>query len=117
MTIGTKITSFLTGKLVGKDIFGNRYYVEKRQPKSGKVKRWVIYSGMAEASKVPPLWHAWLHYMTNELPTEMNAPHYFWQKEHQPNLTGTSAAYKPKGHLEAGGKRTSSSSDYDAWKP
>lgn len=107
----------MRGKLVGKDIFGNKYYVEKRNPKAGKAKRWVMYNGLAEASKVPPLWHAWLHYITDELPNEMNAPTYFWQKEHQPNLTGTSFAYKPKGHLEACGKRAQSSSDYDAWQP
>ncbi len=117
MTIGTKITTLLKGKLVGKDMFGNRYYVEKRVAKTAKSKRWVMYSGLAEASKVPPMWHAWLHHMVDELPDETQTPHYEWQKEHQPNLTGTSFAYKPKGHLAAGGKRAASVADYEPWTP
>ena len=39
------------------DEFGNRYY----QNKDGS-RRWVIYNGTVEASRVPPDWHGWLHH-------------------------------------------------------
>ena len=45
-TLGTRIQIFFFGKLVGKDHLGNKYY----QSKSGK--RWVIYNGEIEASKI-----------------------------------------------------------------
>jgi NADH:ubiquinone oxidoreductase subunit len=117
MTIGTWLHTKLSGQRVGKDAFGNAYYVSRKATKTGKPKRWVMYHGMAEPSKVPPMWHAWLHYMTDVLPTESTAPSYHWQKEHVPNLTGTKHAYKPKGDLSAGGRRDASTSDYSAWNP
>ena len=59
-----------------------------RSQKAGrKRKRWVIYNGIVEASKVPAEWHAWLHY-TAEAPLS-TANEFEWQKEHLPNLTGT----------------------------
>jgi NADH:ubiquinone oxidoreductase subunit len=117
MTLGTWLHTKIHGKFVGKDNFGNAYYVARRAPKYGKAKRWVLYHGMPEASKVPPMWHAWLHYMTDTLPLDMDVPTYGWQKEHLPNLTGTRHAYKPKGDLASGGMRDASTSDYDAWNP
>ena len=36
-------------------------------------RRWVIYNGYAEASKVPPDWHGWLHYTFDEPPTDRAA--------------------------------------------
>lgn len=47
--IGTKLYTWWKGESVGKDQFGNRYFREK-----GGRKRWVIYNGAPEASKVPP---------------------------------------------------------------
>ena len=44
-TFGTFLKTFFTGKYVGKDIYGNKYYKNK----SGK--RWVIYSDEIEATK------------------------------------------------------------------
>ncbi len=118
MTIGTWLHTKLNGQYLGKDAFGNRYYTSRKTPATGRKKRWVMYHGMAEPSKVPPLWHAWLHYMVDTLPTEgAGAPAYSWQKEHVPNLTGTIHAYKPKGDLAAGGARDASTSDYLAWTP
>ena len=62
-TLGTKLFTRRHGRLVGEDEWGNTYY-EQREGKGplGKPRRWVIYNGVAEASKVPPEWHAWLHY-------------------------------------------------------
>ncbi len=112
---GTKLFTWWKGELVGSDGFGNRYF----RTKSGAVKkRWVIYNGKAEASKVPPEWHGWLHHQTDAVPDNAT-PSYRrpWQKEHVPNLTGTNAAYRPPGHLLAGGKRDGATGDYEAWTP
>lgn len=117
MTITTRLFSWFNGKLIGHDQFGNQYFTEKKTPKDRKAKRWVIYKGMAEPTKVPPQWHGWLHYTVDTPPTERSAPPYAWEKMHMPNLTGTSAAYVPPGHLSKGGKRDVSTSDYEAWKP
>jgi len=73
-------------QLMGTDSFGNTYYQHKKR-------RWVLYQGLEEGSKVPPLWHGWLHKTTNAVPREAAA--YPWQKPHQPNLTGTPHAYVP----------------------
>ncbi len=98
-------------------MFGNRYYEERRPKKGRRQKRWVMYQGIPEPSKVPPLWHAWLHYMVDALPGDMGIPTYDWQKDHVPNLTGTANAYKPRGYLGSTSQRDPSTSDYDAWTP
>ena len=54
-TLGTRIQTFLYGKYTGKDSSGNKYY----QSKSGK--RWVIYNGEVEASKIPDEWLSLIH--------------------------------------------------------
>jgi NADH:ubiquinone oxidoreductase subunit len=40
-----------------------------------------------------------------------------WQKPHQPNLTGTTEAFRPAGHLLEGGQRAKGTGDYEAWHP
>ena len=42
---------------VGIDSFCNKYYESK---KGKKKKRFVIYNGIDETSRVPARWHAWL---------------------------------------------------------
>ncbi len=117
MYIGTLINTWLNGELVGTDEFGNRYYRSKGSKLHGRERRWCLYKGRSEASKVPPEWHAWLHHTVDEPLTEIAAQARFWQKEHQPNLTGTAAAYRPKGHAYVGGDRAPATGDYEAWKP
>jgi len=116
-TLGTRLHTMLYGKHVGTDVFGNRYYTERRAAKDRRTRRWVVYKGLAEASKVPALWHGWLHYTMDALPQELSTPSYDWQKEHIPNLTGTAGAYVPPGHIHRGAKRDASTSDYEAWTP
>jgi NADH:ubiquinone oxidoreductase subunit len=115
MTIGTRLFTKLRGREVGRDRFGNVYY-EERSPRPGmRRRRWVIYARTADASTVPPEWHAWLHYTTDApLPEEKR---YWWQKEHQPNLSGTPAAYHPPGHDLEGGRRPRATGDYEPWTP
>lgn len=117
MTIALRIYTWLKGELVGTDEFGNRYYLGRGRRLQGRERRWVIYKGEAEASKVPPEWHAWLHHTVSAPLSESAAQPRPWQKEHVPNLTGTAAAYRPRGHALRGGRRAPSDGDYEAWRP
>ena len=107
-TIGTFIYTLFKGKLVGKDQFGNKYYLST----SGK--RWVIYKDLVESSKIPPDWHSWIHFIKKNKPYE-NTKKFNWQKDHQENLTGTDKAYKPEGSLSS--NRRKSIKKYETWKP
>lgn len=100
------------GREVGKDEFNNRYFTEK----SGGKRRWVIYEGAPDASKVPAEWHAWLHHTKNEVPSD-EKPTYSWEKSHVKNLTGTTEAYRPGGSILSNRERQKSGSDYEAWTP
>jgi NADH:ubiquinone oxidoreductase subunit len=120
--LGTRIYSWLRGERVGSDQFGNRYYREKGGGKVHadslrKERRWVIYDGEVEASRVPAEWHAWLHHTTQDLPPEGGPAKRPWQKDHLPNLTGTAAAYRPPGHILQGGQRDKATGDYEPWVP
>jgi len=116
MNIGTWLFTKLHGRRVGADATGNIYY-EERAPRSGgrRTRRWVAYAGPVEASAVPPEWHAWLHYTTDEPLPEINRKD--WQKPHVPNVTGTSLSYRPPGHDYQGGHRARATGDYEAWTP
>ena len=115
MDIATRLFTWLSGRAVGADAFGNRYFTEKRLRKSGRTRRWVVYAGAAEASSVPAEWHCWLHYTTDAPLSELGRKP--WQKPHLPNLTGTAASYRPQGHDYSGGKRVAASGDYESWTP
>lgn len=116
-TIGTRIYTLLNGQAVGSDRFGNRYYQERRVPKDRRRRRWVVYRGLPEASKVPPEWHGWLHHLTDALPDDLPVRDAPWMKPHLPNLTGTEFAYRPPGHPLKGGVREPAASDYEPWQP
>ncbi|RMD65139.1 MAG: NADH:ubiquinone oxidoreductase subunit NDUFA12 [Alphaproteobacteria bacterium] len=123
VTLGTRLFTWLYGEEVGRDEFGNRYYREKGgkavplHPESlRRERRWVIYAGEAEPSAIPPQWHAWLHHTVDEIPDD-TVDRRAWQKTHVPNPTGTDAAYRPAGHVLAGGRRASTTSDYEPWTP
>lgn len=104
--------------LAGHDQFGNRYYRCKARPGYKRERRWVIYEGTPDASKVPPEWHGWLHHQTDEIPdSDRDSFRRPWQKPHQPNLTGTNKAYRPPGHILEGGKRDNATGDYEPWQP
>src|SRR4051794_38814535 len=86
MSFGTWLFTRLHGDLVGTDSSGNRYFVDRRTKGSKRERRWVMYQGVPEASKVMPEWHAWLHGVG--LPPTDVQPR-AWQKPYEPNLTGT----------------------------
>jgi NADH:ubiquinone oxidoreductase subunit len=119
-TFGTQLWTRRFGQFVGEDEFGNRYYRTKDgrvDPVLGLDRRWVIYNGLAEASKVPPSWHGWLHHTVDLPPTEDKIKPHPWEKPHQPNLTGTAGAYRPSGSTLAQGRRPKATGDYRAWSP
>lgn len=109
-TLGTQIFTARRGIRVGDDPQGNVYY----QTAGGK-QRWVIYNGEMEASRVSPDWHGWLHHTWDQPPTTAPLPHKPWEKPHQENLTGTTAAYAPPGSIRRDGP--AARPDYEAWRP
>jgi len=115
MTIGTRLFTYFRGRPIGTDETGNRYYEEKRARTGQRARRWVMYNGEPEATKVPPEWHAWLHYTTDK-PIPLS-DRKFWQKPHQQNLTGTAESYRPPGHDYRGGHRSPATGDYESWTP
>ena len=106
-TIGTFIYTLFTGRLAGKDEFGNKYY------SNSKGKRWVIYENRVESTKIPPEWHLWIHFLTKNKPSE-NLNKFSWQKRHEENLTGTTKAYRPEGSLASDSKKEIKK--YETWK-
>lgn len=128
-SIGTLLFTWLRGELVGTDGFGNRYYRDRREAAgkgrgAGKARgmdsrgrRWVIFAGEVEASSVPPMWHAWLHHNIDDVPSDEPIGRRPWQKEHQPNFTGTAKAYRPAGSVLRGGHRPKATGDYEPWRP
>ena len=103
-TLGTKLETFFSGKLIGNDSSGNRYY----QSKAGK--RWVIYSDETDASKIPIEWYSWIHFTNNKIEKIHDLKKYDWQKPHLPNLTGTEKAYYPNKNKNVIEKK------YKSWK-
>lgn len=109
-TLNTQLYTWRKGEKVGEDSQGNVFYQSK-----DKARRWVIYNGEAEASRVDPDWHGWLHHTFEHAPTEAPFNHKPWEKPHQENLTGTVLAYAPKGSIRRA--EPEPRRDYEAWTP
>lgn len=109
-TLGTQIFTWRNGIKVGEDAQGNVFYRDKDDKR-----RWVIYNGDIEATRVSPDWHGWLHHTFDDAPATTPLEHKPWEKPHVENLTGTVAAYAPAGSI----RRTSpvERRDYEAWQP
>ncbi len=113
-TLGTRFHTWRKGERVGEDEFGNVYY-QGGKDSEGRTRRWVIYNGEPEGSRVPADWHVWLHRTFDENPGENPLPHKPWEKPHVDNLTGTALAYAPAGSLRQ--VKPVARSDYEAWQP
>lgn len=109
-TLGTQVFTARRGVKVGEDAQGNSYF----QTADGK-KRWVIYNGEMEASRVSPDWHGWLHYTWDQPPSAAPLAHKPWEAPHHENLTGTVAAYAPPGSIRRAAPALRA--DYEAWSP
>jgi NADH:ubiquinone oxidoreductase subunit len=119
-TFGTQLWTWAYGELVGEDEFGNRYYRTRRgkiDPTLHIERRWVVYRGYAEPSKVPPSWHGWLHHTVDTPPTQETYEPRAWQKPHRANMTGTPAALRPTGSTLSLGRRPRATGDYKPWTP
>ena len=115
-TVGTLLFSALNGERVGTDAQGNAYY-RKKGDEGRPERRWVIYSGANDASRVPAEWHGWLHGSFAGVPESFLPPARIWEADYTPNATGTVQAYRPQGALERGGNRAAATGDYEAWTP
>ena len=109
-TIGTRFHTWRHGEAVGEDDAGNKFY----QSGDGE-RRWVIYNGEAEASRISPEWHGWLHKTFDQPPTDDPLPRKSWEQPHQPNLTGTGLEYRPPGSITHSAPKEAR--DYEAWVP
>ncbi|MBP9694602.1 MAG: NADH:ubiquinone oxidoreductase subunit NDUFA12 [Alphaproteobacteria bacterium] len=109
--------TFRYGRYVGEDQFGNRYFEEKNPRNPAAPRRWALYKGEQEATKIPPEWDGWLHHMIDEPLSPHATETKPWIKPHQENLTGSFDAYRPEGHFLKGGKRQKATGDYNAWRP
>ena len=116
-TIGTSVFTSLKGEQVGTDAAGNRYYRSKNVKDGQRERRWVIYDGANDASKVPAEWHGWLHGSGEDVPESFLPAPRIWEADYTPNATGSAGAYLPSGALERGGRRARASGDYEAWSP
>lgn len=113
-TVTTLLNSALTGEKVGSDAQGNTYHRAKKpypkgHPFAGRERRWVIYNGANDASRVPAEWHGWLHGAFDTVPESNLPPPRIWETEFTPNATGTATAHRPRSGAQAGG--------YEAWQP
>jgi NADH:ubiquinone oxidoreductase subunit len=110
-SLGTALYSWRKGSKVGADSLDNAYF------EGADGRRWVIYAGANDVSRVPPEWYAWLTRQIDDVPDKALPPAPNFLKAPLPNLTGTSAAYRPSGALERGGHRAAASGDYQPWLP
>ncbi|MCB1343252.1 MAG: NADH:ubiquinone oxidoreductase subunit NDUFA12 [Pseudooceanicola sp.] len=109
-TLNTQIFTWRRGIEVGKDKQGNVFYRN-----ADDSKRWVIFNGEIEASRIDPEWHGWLHRTWQDAPTTKPLARKTWEKPHQENLTGSALAYVPAGSLRR--PDPVERRDYEAWSP
>lgn len=109
-TLNTRLYTARHGIKVGEDVEGNTFYRN-----ADGTKRWVIYNGEVEASRINSDWHGWLHHTFDQPPTEAPLAHKPWEEPHHENLTGSALAYVPAGSLYK--EHPKDRSDYEAWSP
>lgn len=109
-SLGTQLYTARNGTRVGEDEQGNIYYRN-----SDDTRRWVIYDGDNDATRVGPEWYGWLHHTFDQPPTDAPLEHKTWEKPHQENLTGTAAAFARPGSLRQPDAKPAT--DYEAWSP
>ena len=109
-TLGTRFMTWRYGEKVGEDAEGNIYY------QNGE-RRWVIYNGDAEPSRIPSGWHGWMHHRTDVPPPQDGYAVREWELAHKANMTGSAGAYRPKGSMANQTKRPDTTDGYEAWTP
>lgn len=79
---------------MGRDAAGNQYYQEILKGSSRHPRRWVLYHGLPEATKVSSEWYNWMRHISATPPGGQNPLRYSWQQPYLPNLTGTKKAHR-----------------------
>ena len=110
---GTIFFSRRNGEEAGRDEAGNIYFRHRQDP----ARRWVMYSGANDSSRVPPGWNAWLRGTIDDVPDKALPPRRPFEQPPEANLTGSDQAWRPAGSIRAGGKRAAATGDYSAWTP
>lgn len=108
----TSLFSRRNGAEAGRDADGNIYFSHRKDP----ARRWVIYAGSNDSSRVSPGWNAWLRGTIDEVPDKSLERRSF-EMPPQPNLTGRDQAWRPSGSIRGGGVRPAATGDYSAWTP
>lgn len=109
-SLGTQIFTARHGTRVGEDDQGNVYYRN-----ADDTRRWVIYDGDNDATRVGPEWYGWLHHTFEKPPTEDPVVRKAWEKPHHPNLTGSDGAFLRPGSIRRADVKPET--DYEAWSP
>ena len=109
-TLGTQLYTWRKGVKVGEDGSGNIFFRDREDRR-----RWVIFNGQVEASRVSAEWHGWLHRTWDQPPTEKPLLKKSWEIDHKPNVTGSFDSYKPSGSLKR--RDIEERRDYEAWSP
>jgi len=110
---GTALFSHRHGEEAGRDEAGNVYFRHRKDP----ARRWVIYAGANDSSRVPPGWNAWLRGTISDVPDKALPERRAFEQPPQANITGTDDAFRPSGSLTRSGVRPAATGDYQAWKP
>ena len=108
-TLGVRLWTYFNGRLVAEDQYKNRYYSNKNDSR-----RWVVYHGEIDASKVTPEWNNWLRFTSDHVPSEEN-DRYDRQLDHTLNQIGTINAYSRKSS-RFNRKKSDKDVDYEKWK-
>ena len=112
-TIGTHIFTWFYGKLVGKDIYHNKYYISKNK---NHIRKWVLYFKNVDPSAIPTEWQSWL--TNDEIEIPITTKKFKWEKERLNNKTGTKEAYYPSSHpLSKNYNPDEIKADYESWSP
>ena len=88
----------LFGNKVGEDEYGNQFFELKRVDYLGRRKRYCLYKGSPEASKISPEWHPFMHYQIDAKDVKTTFRQYKWQKPYVPDTTLSQNKYLPKEH-------------------
>lgn len=93
------------GVHAGEDLYGNQFYFRKT---SEEEKRWVVYKGMYDPSKISDEWHSWLHFINDIKPFKS-------KKTWIPNTTGTKFSHNSISSIENTPQTTLQY--YESWDP
>ena len=86
-----------TGTLVGTDKYGNKYFENNKYMFSRNRFVEYPYAGRLEfdATQIPPEWHRWMQFMTDDPPSKVPPPKSKFDKDHELNLSGSAKEYVP----------------------